>query len=392
MAAKAKAAPAPKKAAAAKKVTKAKAKPKGLQASNAAAKNLTQIFATGFRKSRLLAAQSILKSYRTTQAQARASSVAANAARMSLKQSRLAHQNIALRNRISASTVRQTTLLGRLQFAQAGEKKYATRAVMRTVTQAQAVSYELSLNRKITKAASKISKYSTPTPKVTNRSSGYGTGLSGARGSTQTAASSKGRAANIKTNRKAAASSKKAPAKTAKTRTAPRTEAAMTTTPVGAWAGAYAAAMYGGYPGEVPKVTGSRQEWVGNEFTPNCIVTAIANHMLQAKNVRVTQKQVEELTELAGDKPTIESVLWEVWRTGWPGKVMRLTNYREIEDHGDYLEDETEDRVIGFEVLTDDGWQDHCALSRPRNKVISWGTETDRESLIEEAWELTWHI
>jgi hypothetical protein len=110
--------------------------------------------------------------------------------------------------------------------------------------------------------------------------------------------------------------------------------------------------------------------------------------MLYSKSVRVTEKELAELTELAGDKPTIESVLWEVWRTGWPGRAVHLGNYREAPD--DHME--AESLVIGFEVHTDDGWADHCALSRPEYKVVSWGSEMDRESLVEEAWELTWLV
>jgi hypothetical protein len=433
VAAKAKVAPASKKAAATKKTTKVKAKPKGLQLSaaqfraynkafSATAQKLSRAatiraFATGLRKYRLQAANSTIRKYAIARGNAQAAAVASHAASMSLKQSVIAHQNIALQQRIGQDAFRHSTLLGRMQFAQAGVKAYAHAAVMRTVTQAQAVSIESKFLNKVVKNAKRNANKSrkaagTPlsksiakaanaaglaaakkTPKGKAAPSGRGRGRP--KGSTKGASSQAAKAANIKTNQKAAASSAKAPAKTAKSRTSPRVtgEAYVSVNAISQAtahpAAAYAAAMYTGYSGENPKVTtGSRQDWVGNEFTPNCIVTAIANHLLYIKSVRVTKKEVEELTELAGDEPTIESVLWEVWRTGWPGRAVHLGTYREIEDSGGYLE--AENLVIGFEVRTDDGWQDHCALSRANNTVVSWGTEMDRESLVEEAWELTW--
>ena len=416
MASKSKVAGHPKKATVKKATGKARGRPKGLQLTNAqqsaynkafsaTAQRLSRAatiraFATGLRKYRLQAANSTVRKYNIVRANAQAASIAAHAARQSLVQSKLGHQNAALLARIGADAFRHTTLLGRMQFAQAGVKAYAHAAVMHTVTQKQAVSIETKFLSKVVKTAKKAGA-------KRGRPKGKGTPLSKSIGAAATAAgkaaaskvprtattrgtgkagpkSAKAVKANVKAASKAASASKKAPAKAAKTRTAPN---------FAAQAAAYGhamTAMWSGAPADgkaLVKHYPSQRDWVGDEVTPNCIVTAVANHMLRAKSVRASEKELKELTELAGDKPTIEEVLWQVYLTGWPGRAVHLANYCEVDD-----ELETESLVIGFEVHTDDGWADHCALALNDHRVVSWGSEMDRESLVEEAWELTWQV
>ena len=77
--------------------------------------------------------------------------------------------------------------------------------------------------------------------------------------------------ANVKAASKAASASKKAPAKTAKTRTAPNfaAQAAAYGHAMAMWAGAPTDMKVNNYP--------SQRDWMGDEVTPNCIVTAVAN-------------------------------------------------------------------------------------------------------------------
>lgn len=417
MAAKAKVASTAKKAKAGKATGKARGRPRGLQLSAAQAKAYNKAFsatarklgqaakvrafATGLRKYRLQAANNTVKAYGRARATAQAAAVASHASSQSLMQSKAGHQNLALQARIGAAAFRHATLLGRAQFAQAGVKAYAHSAVMRTVTQKQAVNIETKFLSKVLKNARKAAKTGrrptgTPLSKAITAAAKAAGNAAAAKAKGGAAPSGRGRgrpkgtaragtaktkvvAANAKASAKAAAASKKAPAKVAKTRTAPN---------FAAQAAAYAhMSGYAGMSTKPPKVvTTSRQEWVGDEITPNCIVTAVANSILRVKSVIVSEKELKELTEMAGPEPTIEEVLWQVYLTGWPGHSAHLTNYREV---GEWREEE-EGLVIGFEVNTDDGWKDHCSLSLADNRVISWGEEQDRESLVEEAWELTW--
>ena len=415
MAAKSKTATQGKAAAKGKVASKVRGRPKGLQlttaqaaaynkAFNATAQRLAnaariRAFATGLRKYRLQAANSTVRQYNVYRANAQAAAVAAHAASMSLRQSKLAHQNAALVQRIGADAFRHTTLLGRAQFAQAGVKAYAHAAVMHTITQKQAVAIETKFLNKVVKTAKKAAGRKRGRPKGTPLSKAIARAATragqqaaakvpGTRGRPKGsgkggATTAKAKAQNIKTNQAAAASSKKAAPKAAKTRTAPVNWAMA--------AAAHAQAMYSGHAAvNSPPSQKSLLdiEWVGDEITPNCVIVAIANHLLWAKQVRVDDNDLKELAMEVPEEPTIEEVLWHCWKTGWPASHRgRLVDYREITD-----DLEREGVVVGYDAMTDDGWQPHCALSRPRSRVVSWGKERDRESLVEEAWELTWQL
>lgn len=155
-----------------------------------------------------------------------------------------------------------------------------------------------------------------------------------------------------------------------------------------ACAAGYAAAMYAAHTRTVApiKQTAAQSKWVGDEFTPNCVVVAIANSLLRDKGVRPTEHHMRELTEACLEKPTIEEVLWTTWLIGWPGGGVHLRMYRPVT--GPAMEDEL--LVIGYEAKTDAGMQPHAALSLGEGKAVSWGSVTEIDTPVEEAWELEW--
>lgn len=414
---------------AAKTTSQAKAKPKGLQlttaqqaaynkAYNATANSLRQkIFqkaaAQAFRKYRLGAAYATIKQYNIARGRAQAAAIAFNATRMSWRQARLAHQNAALAQRVEADMFNHATLLGRAQYAQAGEKAYVHKAVMRTVDTAQAMSHEAQLFKKIARVAGKAAQGNRKFPKGPNSAAistaANRAGLAAAsRVKTTPAVARKtaqqpiqktakragsGTALGKATQaaRKGSGTSKKAPVKNAKARTAPLW-------PPHLLAGAseqhidaavWAAAMSNAHASLVAAKAGKAkaQPWLGDETTPNCIVIALANHLLQKKIVRATIKDILELTADCGKAPTIEEVLWKAWLTGWPcSNPVRLVDYwaaeKEVWDEAGLL--------IGFEVQTDDGMADHAALSLADKQVVSWGAVCSRSTPVEEAWHLEW--
>lgn len=415
MASKSKAASAAKKAPVSKAQSKARGRPKGLQLSAAQGKAYRKAFnattqklqhaallhsrAAGFRKYRLQAALTTVRKYNQVKAAAQTASVSAYAKRRSWATSKMAHQNSALQVRLGQRAAHQITVTARLQYAQGGEKAYAHRAVMRTVTNAQAMSHEAKILARIirhTKRAARSTLPKTPNSKIGAAARKAGLAAAAKVPKAKTSAKSSGAkktaragpsghkavASKTKAAHKAASASPKAPVHSAKTRAAPAHPLAFA-----AWAQAMTARTMA--VTAAPEVkTEVTPQWVGDETTPNCIVTAVANHMKASKIIHATDKELAELAELAGPEPTIEEVLWQAWRTGWPGHGAHLANYREVPDG--YLDEPR--LVIGFEVLTDDGWKDHCALSREDYRVVSWGAERDRESLVEEAWDLTWLV
>jgi hypothetical protein len=355
MAAKAKAPAQTRKATAAKT-----ARPKGLQLSAAQFKAYNAAFAatasrlrqqallnssaTGLRKYRLNAAYASLKKLAVARSLVRRNAVAAYAMRQTWNQSRLGHQNAALQSRVEQRMYHQATLLGRAQFARAGEAKYAHAAVMRTVTQAQAVNFQRAFYGKVSKIAKKAGRSTKP---------GKATPLS--KSITATANQAGLKAAKA--------------VKPSKTRTAPAV--------YGPW---------GMMMGQPPK-TGPI-EWVGDEFTPNCVIVAVANHVQKMRSVTITPRLLQELTDACPAEPLIEQVLYTCWEIGWPYKV-HLTGYTErIGEDGAFASQLAENLVIGYR--TECG--DHAALLLKGGRVVSWGAEQDfdPETVVEEAWEIRW--
>lgn len=378
MAAKAKASAKAHTKPAGRKKASAKAKPSGVQlnaaqlkmwnAASTATRNKLALLAAarGLRQSRLSAAYGMRKKYSATRSAAQAAAIAANATRMSFAQARIGHQNAALLARIERNMANHVSTAQRLQFAQAGEKAWTHNAVMRTLTQSQAVTAAAknfrAINRKAIKAAKSTRKTTNKkNPVVVSKSlagvlnpaglkaaKSVKVPVSGRKPGRPKGAAGKAKQAAV-SQRRAAAQSRKAPVKKAKGRTAP-------------------------------------PPWLGDEETPNCVVTAIANHLLYARGITVSDKALRELTETCGPEPTIEEVLWHAWLSGWPGegRSVRLGDYFKVE--GDAIQ--ASGLVVGFE--SENG--PHAALSRDDGKVISWGSEIDREAPIEEAWELQWRV
>lgn len=359
-------------AAKAKAVTKNKAGPKGLQLTTAqqaaynkaykatATAKRTQLAlassARGLRKGRLQAAHAIAKKAGAARAAAQTAAIAAAATHRTFVQSKLAHQNAALQSRIEANMAHHATLSGRLQYVQAGEKAYAHSAILATLTTAQATS----VMAKVFKTAVKASKSTLPAAKFKP-------------GPNSAAVSSAANAAG-------AAAAKAVPASVvvkapAKARTAPN------------YGNMYGAMYAAQTRHKTPPPGPARIVWHGDEVTPNCVITAIANHLLHIKNVKIDDSFLTALFESCKPEPTIEEVLWQAWLAGWPGKGVRLKTYKPVAT----ASAASVCRLIGFEVLCDDGvTRDHAALSLGDNKVVSWGKVLEQDVAVEEAWDLEW--
>ena len=340
------------------KATVTKAVPKGLVLSTAqwkaynaaynaaagAARNkiALQAAASSFRKYRLGTAHAMMKTAAASRRASRVAAIAAYATRRSWVQSRLGHQNAALQARIENDMYRHAAIAGRLQYAAAGEQAWAHAAVMGTVDQAQALAYETARFKLVNKTAKKAANSTVNTGKKTTLSKAQSTAIAKA-----------GSTAGLKA--------------AAKVRTAPRSAIAA-----------------------LPR---RRSQWLGDETEPRCIVFAVANHLLKTHLVKADDRDIDDLAEMAGPEPTIEETLWRAYMSGWPsrqerGERIRLADYHRVAASPSHLN--VLSLVIGYEVMTDDGLRDHAALSLPGGRIVSWGSETERESPVEEAWELLW--
>jgi hypothetical protein len=90
------------------------------------------------RKARLSAAYSLSKKSTAAHAVARTAAIAAYATKQTFRQSVLAHQNTALRQRIYADYERHVSLATRAQFVYKGESAYTHTGIMRTLDTSQA--------------------------------------------------------------------------------------------------------------------------------------------------------------------------------------------------------------------------------------------------------------
>jgi hypothetical protein len=332
-----------------KVTTKAKATPKGLVLStaqwkaynaayNAAAsaartKIAFQAASNRFRAYRLASAYASMKTAAASRGAAQAAAIAAHAARMSWVQSRLGHQNAALQARIENQMYTHANIAGRLQYVQAGERAYAHLAVMRTVDVAQANSHESGVFAAINKTAKKASKSTLNTGKKTQISRAQSAAIAKA-----------GNTAGL--------------AAAAKVRTAARR---------GSFIGVRR-------PGQ----------WLGNETEARCVVFAIANHLLCARGVKASDRDIDELAEMIGPEPTIEEALWRTWMAAWPrDRNVRLAHYTQAVDPFAFTHLPL---VVGYETA----FGDHAALSRPDGRIVSWGSIMKLKYPVEEAWELTW--
>jgi hypothetical protein len=347
--------------------TKAKAAPTGLQLTTAQQAAYNKAYAAtatavrtrlalasaaqGERKYRLQAANATVKKYQAAHTAAQTAAIAAHATRQTWVQSRLAHQNAALQSRIELNMYNHASLAGRLQYIAAGEKAYAHAAVMRTLDTAQATAYEANVFKAVAKTAKKASK-----------STVFKAGPNTA------AIAAAANAAGLKAAKKVPAS--------AVARTAPNYGNLGTT------AQHLAIAMYEAHTRTVNKTEKAVEKipWLGDDDTPNCVIIAVANHLLHVKGVKVSPDQVAILWGACNPEPSIEEVLWTAYLIGWPGGAVRLHDYRQT-NPGSRIT-----AVAGYK--TDGG--DHAALSLGDGRVVSWGKVTELTSPVEEAWDLTW--
>jgi hypothetical protein len=277
---------------------------------------------------------------------------------------------------------KHANLLGRAQFARAGEAAYAHKAVMRTVDEAQAMSHTIALFRQLSRTARKAGKTKRTGPKTARskaiNKAANAAGLAAAKGVKPGTGAPRGRPKGSKAKApkpKAAKQAKpvrgkgasaKAPVAKAKARTAPAAWGVMMGAPA-------------------PK---GPIEWVGDETSPYCVIFAVANHVQKNRSITITPKLLNELIDACPAEPCIEQVLYTCWNLGWPYKA-HLADYTEVilRDKAFALSDE-QNVVIGYH--TEAG--DHAALLLKDSRIVSWGAEQDidPETLIEEAWELRW--
>lgn len=293
--------------------------------------------ATRFRGGRLQSYHKTVAKYDAKRRMANRAAVAAYATRQSYRQSQLAHQNANLKSRVHADMQRHVTILGRLQYAQAGEKAYVRKALQNTVTQGQAVSFE----KKRFAQAAKIAKKVTGKPK--------------------------GKAKNPFTAKQKAA-----------------VKAA------GTAAAAKVPKSYVKRTAANPVLTRRRipasRHWHGNPRKPNCVPTALLNAMQYQGGYRPRGIRgwvlTRRLDRACKGGVTIErglEILSILLRDGdhrvQLAAFLQVPPFCKLSGH-----------VIGYQSA----YGPHAALSITGRRVISWGRELDFEGVPEEAWHLTW--
>ena len=352
-----------------KSATKATAAPRGLQLTTAQQAAYSKAYSAAAtiasnkialassaqknRKYQLQYAAGQVKIAKASQRSAQAAHAAAYATQQSYRQSRLAHQNAALQSRIEMNMTSHVKLAANLQYAAASNKAWAHAAVMQTVTNAQSVVAAKSFFAYVAKTAFKASKSTTGPYKATAAS---------------TAVAKIANAAGV-------AAARRVPASAAAPRTAPNY-------------GNMAAAMAAAHSQRKNQL--GKTEWLGDEVTPNCIITAVANHLLHAKGILVTSRDLRELYEACDPEPLIEQVLWAAYTIAWPASAyVRLKDYTRFPY--EYRDEPL--LVIGYKVTCADGTKgDHAALSLKDGNVVSWGSVVKREAPVEEAWGLQWEV
>lgn len=381
MAAKAKVAPKAAKAPVAAVKTAVKSTPKGLvysaaqwkaynkaYSAAAAAASLT-LAANRFRQYRLQSAAATIAKANIATSNARAAAIAAFAARMSWRQSKLAHQNAALQHRIEMDMYTHAQIAGRMQFIQGGQNAYAAKAVARTVDTSQAVAYEnvifaaaartakqakktVSGKGKATVSGAAINKIATAAAVAAR---GPGTRATSSKASATAKATAKKSVARARAARLAAskvsAQSKKAGTKTAKSRTAPCKDKMHPPYLNGYW------------------ILGL------NDFEGTCIMTAVANALWHQTGWRLPDTDIAYWTGRAGKRPTLPSVLnmlyvlqpWPEVEMAWPVPLVP-----------GYGKDSPAARIIGF--------GDHAAFAFDTDTMVSYAEEVPVPESVEEVW------
>lgn len=298
--------------------------------------------AAQLRQNRLKAAATLQKITAVSHQKARTAAIAAFAVSQTYRQSLLAHQNVALQQRIFADYERHILLAGRLQFVYKGEKVYAHTAVMRTLTSAQALTAEQALFNNAAKTAKTAIRSATPRGKTSPRNSAQVAAIQ----------------ANAKTAALAAARA------TPKGRTAPR-------------------------PAKLGPLCNPRSVGLfGNPKGYDCVAAAIATHLSFTTGYDLSDTEYEYLVLTLGPAPAIEDALRTVHELPppWAEEAPRLVHYEPVVPaHGTRL-------VAGF--ATEKG--PHAALLMSDLLIASWGELLPLEAVmlpgtgIEEAWNLVW--
>lgn len=399
MAAVSKKSPVTKKAAVTKKATVVKAKPKGIQLSAAQWKAYNKSYTTSmsaqaltsasnrFRKYRLKAAIATQASYARLNKSVQAAAVAAYATKRSYIQSVDGHQNAALRSRIETDMYNHQNALGRLQYAQGGEKKYAARAVARTVDDAQARAHEetvIAAAARIRKAALKsVSAKKKPVYKKSKNSKVNAVAnAAGMKAAAAVAGSAKAGSAKAKTASQKASATAKATAHA----TASKSAKAAVKKPKGRTAAA----------GDGFLMYDTRNLWLGKPDTPICVPVAIANHMLYTTGLRMTDAFLGRFAYHCGHNPTIEQALKVLKSLTRSNVDSFMFWYAPVKDAAKYELCEyakvparyahSQGLVVGYESE----YGPHAALSLGDGTVVSWGQEIPNDAEIEEAWMIDW--
>jgi hypothetical protein len=394
--------PVSKKRPVAKVATKAKAAPKGLQLSAAQWKAYNKAYSssisaqaltratTAFRKYRMRAYVKTLSQYNHVAKATQTAAIAAYATRMSWIQARDGHQNAALQSRIEEDMYKHQNALGRLQYAQAGEKRYLARALARTVDTPDARAHEENVIAAAERARSKAAKSVTAKKyrksKKPRNKAANAAGMRAADAPSLVAAAGKQRAA---TRAKARATAQKTAKATVAKNKAARSASKKATVVSAKKRGAPAGAGFTKRDVYTP--------WIGDPDSPLCVPVAIANHLLYTTGVRMDDVSLGRFMFNCPYNPTIEQALeilkgmrqrgpvpWALQFYSPVGSEYRfsLLVYERVPAryaHSTGL-------VVGYQSE----YGPHAALSLGNGTVVSWGQEIPNDAKIEEAWMLDW--
>lgn len=292
--------------------------------------------ASNLRQSRLSAAYKLAKITAASHAAARTAAIAAFAASQSYRQSRLAHQNAALRQRVFADFERHLLQAARLQYIYKGENAYRHNAVMRTLTSAQALSAEQARFGQAAKAA-----------KAAIRSAAPGAAPSPQRAAQVAAVQAQARAAALAAARA-----------TPKGRTAPRT---------------------------VHLRRPARARSFGDPAGYDCVAAALANHLLFKRGYRLPARQYRELAAALGEAPSLAGALELVMnRPPWAHGPQLVAAVPAQRSAGKAV-------VVGFQAHRGP----HAACDTGHG-IATWGDILPLADVmvpgtdIEETWDLLW--
>ncbi len=294
--------------------------------------------------SRLQAANKLAKITAAQHAIARRAAIAAFAVGQTARQSRLAHQNNALQQRIFADYERHLRLASQAQYAYKGERAFTHQAVLNTLTVAQATSAITASWAKAEKAARKASASTSSQPSSAASKLATATILSNAR--------------NAGLNAAAKVPKPKAPVKSRASRTARKP----------------------------PGLPAPRQaySWRGNPVGRDCVAAAVANSLTWALAYHVDDPLYLSVSQVCGRAPSLyHAILRVMYRLDAP---VRLESFKLI-DPGSV----SAGNVVGF--CTTEG-RAHAALLLAGGLVATWGEQARLEEVaggnIDEAYELTW--